>query len=108
MIKVIVTMYCVTNCNVVGAWCLDHICYLVNSTLVSLSATVKTDVDKTVVVTALETLDDVLKALRKLSFPMSKEAGDSLLTSVQDVLENKVLQDYSAGPTVLVGTVMFT
>ena len=70
--------------------CAGHVGFLVNSTLVSLSATVKTDIDKTVVVTALETLDDVLRALRKLSFSISKEAADSLLTSVQDVLDNKV------------------
>ena len=61
-----------------------------NSTLASFAAIIKTDSDKTVVVTTLETLEDNLKALRKLSFTISEEAGDSLSVAVQDILENKV------------------
>ena len=64
---------------------------LINSTVASFAAIVKTDSDKTVVVATLESLDDVLKSLRKLSFPITEEVADSLLVAVQDVLENKVL-----------------
>lgn len=68
----------------------DNVGYLVNSTLTGFAAIVKTDDDKTVVVTTLETLDDVLRALKKLSFLITEETADSLLVAVQDILENKV------------------
>jgi len=68
----------------------DNVSFLVNSTLANFAAIVKTENDKTVVVSTLETLDEVLKALKKLSFQMSEEAASSLMVAVQDVLENKV------------------
>lgn len=67
----------------------EEVGILVNSTLANFAAMVKTDCEKTVVVTTLEALDDVLKSLRKLSFPMKEETLDGLMVAVQDVLENK-------------------
>lgn len=61
-----------------------------NTTLASFAAIIKTDNDKTVVVTTLETLEDVLKAFKKLSLPIREDTGDSLMVAVQDILDNKV------------------
>lgn len=64
--------------------------YLVNTTLANFAAMIKTDSDKTVVVATLESLDDLLKALKKLSLPMTEETLDGLIVAVQDILDNKV------------------
>ena len=63
---------------------------LVNSTLASFAATVRTDMDRGVVSTALEMLEDLLKFLRPFSFPLQERVTDSLVVSVQDVFEKKV------------------
>lgn len=64
--------------------------YLVNSTLSSFAAMVRTDSDKTVVMATLETLDDILKPLKEFSFSIREDVVTSLLVSVQDIMENKV------------------
>ena len=63
---------------------------LINSTLVSLAATVRTDSERSVVIATLETLEDFLKSVKTLSFPMAGKALESLVVSVQDILEQKV------------------
>lgn len=74
---------------------------LVNSTLSSFAAVIRTDSDKTVVVATLETLEDILKPLHKLSFPVKEPAVTSLMTSIQDVMENKVYFDLKTCPLTL-------
>ena len=59
--------------------------------MANFSAIVKMDVEKTVVVTTLETLEELLKTLKSLSPPVTEETLDGLVVAVQDVLENKVL-----------------
>ena len=63
---------------------------LVNNTLGSMAATVRTDLDRSVVTATLEAVEDLLKALRPLSFPMQERVLSSLVVSVQDILEDKV------------------
>lgn len=63
---------------------------LVNNTLGSMAATVRTDSDRSVVTATLEAVEDLLKALRPLSFPMQDRVLSSLVVSVQDILEDKV------------------
>ena len=63
---------------------------LVNNTLGSMAATVRTDSDRSVVTATLEAVEDLLKALRSLSFPMQDRVLSSLVVSVQDILDNKV------------------
>lgn len=59
-------------------------------TLSSFSAIIKTDIDKTVVVATLETLEELLKALKRLSYPMKEETMDAIVIAIQDILENNV------------------
>ena len=63
---------------------------LVNNTLGSMAATVRTDSDRSVVTATLEAVEDLLKALQPLSFPMQDRVLSSLVVSVQDILEDKV------------------
>ena len=63
---------------------------LVNSTLGSFAAIMRTDTDKTVVVSTTDTMAEILKPLKALSFPVKEEVVSSLITSIQDVLDNKV------------------
>ena len=65
---------------------------LVNNTLGSMAATVRTDSDRSVVTATLEAVEDLLKALEPLSFPMQERVLSSLVVSVQDILEDKVSQ----------------
>ena len=65
---------------------------LVNNTLGSMAATVRTDSDRSVVTATLEAVEDLLKALQPLSFPMQERVLSSLVVSVQDILEDKVSQ----------------
>lgn len=65
-------------------------CYVGNSTLASLAAIIKTDAEKTVVVATLESVEDALKALKTVSFPLSEDTLDSIMVAIQDTLENKV------------------
>ncbi len=67
----------------------ENVCYLVSSALSSFAAVVRTDADKTVVVSTLETLEDMLKYLKSLNFPINDKEVSSLMTSIQDVLDNK-------------------
>ena len=69
---------------------LENVHYLVNSTLSSFAAVVRTDTDKTVVVSTLETLDEVLKPLKTMQFSVKDEVVSNLMTSIQDVMDNKV------------------
>ena len=64
--------------------------FLVNSTLGSFAAIVRTDSDKTVVVSTLETLEEILKPLKVLSLPVKEDVISSLMISIQDLLENNV------------------
>ncbi len=68
----------------------DDVEVLVNYTMSSFAAVIRTDSDKTVVMATLETLYDVLKPLKALSFPIEEKVVDSLMTSIQDILDNKV------------------
>ena len=61
-----------------------------NNTLGSMAATVRTDSDRSVVTAMLEAVEDLLKALEPLSFPMQERVLSSLVVSVQDILEDKV------------------
>ena len=63
---------------------------LVNNTLGSMAATVRTDSDRSVVTATLEAVEDLLKALQPLSFPMQDRVLSSLVVSVQDILDDKV------------------
>ena len=63
---------------------------LVNNTLGSMAATVRADSDRSVVTATLEAVEDLLKTLRPLSFPMQDRVLSSLVVSVQDILEDKV------------------
>ena len=63
---------------------------LLNNTLGSMAATVRTDSDRSVVTATLEAIEDLLKSLRPLSFPMQERVLSSLVVSVQDILEDKV------------------
>ena len=56
----------------------------------SLAATVRTDAERYVAIATLETLEDLLRCLRELSFPLAEAPLESLLVSVHDVLEMKV------------------
>ena len=58
--------------------------------MANFAAMIKTDSDKTVVVATLESLDDLLKALKKLSLEVTEETLDGLIVAVQDILDNKV------------------
>lgn len=62
---------------------------LVNTTLLSMAAVVRTDTDRTVVIATLETLESLLKFLKGVSFIMERNPLDSLSVSIQDVLELK-------------------
>ncbi len=69
----------------------DNLDILLNSTLLSFAAVVRTDCDRSVVIATLETLEDLLKALRKDGpFQLQERGLTSLLVSVQDLLNNKV------------------
>ncbi len=68
----------------------DNIEYLVNSTLLSMAATVRTDTDRSVVLATLESLEDLVKALKSASFRLAEEPLESLAVSIQDILEQKV------------------
>lgn len=63
---------------------------LINCTLVSLAATVRTDPDRTVVIATLESTDDLLRSLKSTSFVLTGKALESLMVSLQDILECKV------------------
>ena len=63
---------------------------LLNNTLGSMAATVRTDSDRSVVTATLEAVEDLLKSLRPLSFPMQDRVLASLVVSVQDIMEDKV------------------
>jgi len=63
---------------------------LINSTLVSLAATARTDSDRTVVAATLETLEDLFRSLKSTPFPLTEKALESLMVSIQDLLECKV------------------
>ena len=68
----------------------DDVEVLVNSTLLSMAATVRTDYDRTVVLATLESLEDLLKSLKESSFPLENKPLESLVTSLQDIFEQKV------------------
>jgi len=68
----------------------ENIHYLVSSTLSSFAAIVRTDGDKTVVVSTLETLEEILKPLKTLNFLIGEKEVSNLMVSIQDVLDNKV------------------
>lgn len=63
---------------------------LINSTIVSLAATVRTDPDRTVVIAALESTGDLFRSLKSTSFVLTGKALESLMVSIQDILECKV------------------
>lgn len=63
---------------------------LLNNTLGSMAATVRTDSDRSVVTATLEAVEDLLKSLCSLSFPMQDRVLTSLVVSVQDIMEDKV------------------
>ena len=63
---------------------------LINSTIVSLAATVRTDPDRTVVIATLESTDDLFRSLKSTSFVLTEKALESLMVSIQDILECKV------------------
>ena len=46
------------------------------------------------VIATLETLEDFLKSIKTLSFPMAGKALESLVVSVQDILEQKVCSSF--------------
>ena len=72
----------------------DNLEVLINSTLLSFAATVRTDCDRSVVIATLETLEDLFKGLREVGpFPIQDKPLSSLLVSVQDVFNNKVCVD---------------
>ena len=56
----------------------------------NMAAGVKTDVDRTVVMATLETLEELLKALRGGWFKMGSKALEGLVVSIDDILANKV------------------
>ena len=68
----------------------ENVHYLVNSTLSSFAAVVRTDGDKTVVVSTLETLEEILKPLKILGYVIQEKEVSNLMVSIQDVLDNKV------------------
>lgn len=68
----------------------DDLDYLINNTLGSMAATVRTDCDQTVVGATLEALEDLLKSLKTPPFPMQERVISSLMVSVQDIVEYKV------------------
>lgn len=65
-----------------------------NSALSSFAAVVRTDGDKTVVVSTLETLDEILKPLKTMNFSVNDKEVANLMTSIQDILDNKVKGHY--------------
>ncbi len=65
--------------------------FLLNSTLLNFAAVIRTDCDRSVVIATLETVEDLLKALREVGpFPLEERGLSSLLVSLQDVFNNKV------------------
>ena len=92
--------------------------YLVNNTVLSFAATARTDNDRNVVGTALETLEAIFKSLKVrvqkchptilnfsffqgTEFAMSTQACSSILVSLQDILHNKVTSSVCAKNRIL-------
>ena len=63
---------------------------LLNATLLDMSACARTDTDPTVVVTTVENLEKLLKALNGRGLVMEEKVVESLLVTVDDILSNKV------------------
>ena len=65
----------------------------VNVIMNNMAAGVKTDMDRMVVMATLETLEELLKALKGGWFEMETKALEGLVVSIDDILANKVTKD---------------
>ena len=74
----------------------ENLDVLVNSTLLSMAATVRTDSDRTVVIATLETLEDMLKGLKGTLFCLADKPMESLAVSLQDIFEQKVIVSFTS------------
>lgn len=63
---------------------------LINSSLTNMSASARTDADSLVTVATLESIETVLKSLRGRGFPIESKVAESLLVTIDDLLNNKV------------------
>jgi hypothetical protein len=67
----------------------DSLDILINSTLRNMSASARTDGDATVVVATLESMEMVLKGLKNGRCPIELSTIESILVTVEDLLNNK-------------------
>ena len=63
---------------------------LINLSLSNMSASARTDADSLVTVAMLESIETVLKSLRGHGFPIESKVAESLLVTIDDLLNNKV------------------
>ena len=63
---------------------------LMNATLLDMSAGARTDSDPMVVVTTLENLEKMLKAMNGRSLILEEKVVESLLVTIDDIFNNKV------------------
>jgi len=84
-------------CKVTLFFCAANLQVLVNVSYSEKASIVQTDPDKTVCLTALETLEEMLKAIGN-TVVYEKQTVDKICAAITSVLEQKVCSKYYFGP----------